>query len=87
MDRALPCRVERVVEHGPGAEPSEGLHIRFEVAAPRCLRLDRLLASELGVSRSTLGRLVTSGCLQVLPQDKRALRRTVRDGQEVFYAP
>ena len=48
--------------------------IRFEVPFPCDIRLDRLLAGELGISRSALERSVS-------PEDRDALRRRVRDGQ------
>jgi hypothetical protein len=48
--------------------------ITFDVPFPCDLRLDRLLATELGVSRSSLER-------RVLPEHRDALRKRVRDGQ------
>jgi hypothetical protein len=52
----------------------EHLCIRFYVPFPCNIRLDRLLAGELGISRSALER-------RVLPEQRAALRRRVRDGQ------
>jgi hypothetical protein len=48
--------------------------ITFDVPFPCDLRLDRLLATELGISRSSLER-------RVLPEHRDALRKRVRDGQ------
>jgi hypothetical protein len=48
--------------------------ITFDVPFPCDIRLDRLLATELGMSRSSLER-------RVLPEHRNALRRRVRDGQ------
>jgi hypothetical protein len=49
--------------------------IDFEVPFRCDIRLDRLLAAELGVSRSSL---------QVDPGQRGALRKRVRDGQRVY---
>src|SRR5688572_28966943 len=48
--------------------------ITFDVPFPCDIRLDRLLAAELGISRSSLER-------RVLPEHRHALRQRVRDGQ------
>ncbi len=48
--------------------------ITFDVPFPCDMRLDRLLATELGISRSSLER-------RVLPEHRDALRKRVRDGQ------
>ena len=55
-------------------EPAGHVIITFEVPFPCDIRLDRLLATELGMSRSSLER-------RVLPEHRNALRRRVRDGQ------
>jgi hypothetical protein len=51
--------------------------ITFDVPFPCDLRLDRLLATELGISRSSLER-------RVLPEHRDALRKRVRDGQTLM---
>jgi hypothetical protein len=48
--------------------------IQFAVPFPCDVRLDRLLAAELGISRGSLGRSVS-------PEQRDALRKRVRDGQ------
>jgi hypothetical protein len=48
--------------------------IHFDVPFPCDIRLDRLLAAELGISRSALKRRVS-------PEQREALRKRVRDGQ------
>jgi hypothetical protein len=48
--------------------------IHFDVPFPCDVRLDRLLAVELGISRNSLGRSVS-------PEQRDALRKRVRDGQ------
>lgn len=68
---ATPVRVER------GALPEGPAALRFTLPLPVQIRLDRLLAQELGVARSRLSELVEEG---------RALRRPVFDGQLVLLA-
>ncbi len=48
--------------------------ITFDVPFPCDMRLDRLLATQLGISRSSLER-------RVVPEHRAALRKRVRDGQ------
>jgi Uncharacterized protein conserved in bacteria len=70
-------RVE--VERTPldnGVDTGE-LHIHFDVPFPCDIRLDRLLAGELGISRSALERRVS-------PEQRDALRKRVRDGQTIY---
>ncbi|OHV76086.1 DUF1062 domain-containing protein [Rhizobium sp. LCM 4573] len=52
------------------------LVLRFPVG----LRLDRLLAAELGLSRSRLERLFAAGEIAIEPARKDALKRDVRNG-------
>lgn len=59
--------------------------IAFDVPFPCDLRLDRLLAAELGVSRSTLQGWHERAQLQVWPEQRGALSKRVRDGQRVTY--
>jgi len=66
------------VERGGGNAPPR--RIRLRVPYPCPVRLDRLLAQELGLSRSALQRAVQSGALTIDPGAARALRRDVRDG-------
>lgn len=68
---AVPVRVER------GPLPAGPVAVLLDVPFPVQLRLDRLLARELGVPRSRLPELV---------DDTRALRRPVRDRQLVLLA-
>lgn len=57
--------------------------IELEVALPSSLRLDRLLAGELGLSRSKLQSLHEEGLLIIEPDRKDVLRRRVRSGMQV----
>ena len=61
-----------------GAMPTRQLEILCSVPEPVGLRVDRLLASELHLSRSRIRRLAESGDLVALPQG-----RTVRDGMRL----
>lgn len=60
------------------------LWIRCAVPSPVTLRLDRLLADELQLSRSHIHALEQAGALTVAsPAPSRVLRKPVRDGTEV----
>jgi hypothetical protein len=58
----------------------DGIRIDFSVPLPCCLRLDRLLAAELGVSRTKIQDLQDAGRLKLSPNGERMLRRPVREG-------
>lgn len=57
------------------------LRLAVQLPAGTELRLDRLLALALGISRSELGRLAKRGQILEPAKADRALRRPVRDGQ------
>jgi hypothetical protein len=63
--------------------PARRLEIRCAVPEPTGLRVDRLLARELRLSRSSIQRLERSGELVVFPEGSR-LRRAVRDGMRLI---
>lgn len=62
---------------------SDWIVIELEVVLPTSLRLDRLVAGELGLSRSKLQSLHEQGRLVVGPERKDVLRRRVRSGMQV----
>ncbi|MFT4181919.1 MAG: DUF1062 domain-containing protein [Rhizobium sp.] len=67
-------------------ERSDGcgtLDIELAVTFPVSTRLDRLLASELGISRSRLHALHDEAKLQVHPDRAGILKRRVRDGMRI----
>jgi hypothetical protein len=68
------------------AQPRE-LHILCIVPCPVALRLDRLLADELRLSRSRVHALEKSGALVAAPSASRALRKSVRDGTKLLIKP
>jgi hypothetical protein len=59
------------------------LEIELSVPFPTRLRLDRLLASELKISRSGLSALRENGLLRMRPDDRDIMRRRIRSGMWV----
>ncbi|WP_119274920.1 DUF1062 domain-containing protein [Taklimakanibacter deserti] len=59
------------------------LEITLVVRSAVGLRLDRLLAAELGLSRSRLHALREQGQLRIDPDHKDVLRRRIRDGTRI----
>ena len=59
------------------------LEIEFSISFPTSARLDRLLASELRVSRSRLSALHEAGLLKTKPDRADILRRRIRNGVRV----
>ncbi|WP_299620989.1 DUF1062 domain-containing protein [Pelagibius sp.] len=72
-------QVHKTVLAAP-SEPPRSLEIRLAVPDPVRLRLDRLLAGELGLARQRLQNLEKSGRLALHPARARMLRRPLRDG-------
>jgi hypothetical protein len=66
--------------------PFATVDIIMAVPTPTCLRADRLLATELGLSRARIDALQEAGRLLIVPQGARALRRPVRDQTRVTIA-
>jgi hypothetical protein len=65
-----------------GTTPLRSLEIDCVVPEPTGVRLDRLLASELDLSRSSIQRLETVGQIRVFPPGS-SLRRSLRDGMRL----
>ncbi len=63
--------------------PARRLEIRCAVPETTRLRVDRLLATELRLSRSRIRNLQDTGDLAVSPEGSRMLRTAVRDGMRV----
>jgi len=61
----------------------ELLEIELSVPFPTSTRLDRLLASELGISRAQLSALRASALLSTNPDSTDILRRRIRTGTRV----
>jgi hypothetical protein len=64
-------------------EGATGLEIFLSIEAPISLRLDRLLANELGISRARLQTLGERRWLAVRPAGAKALRKPARNGTAV----
>jgi hypothetical protein len=75
--------VAKEVLSGNTAQPRE-LQILCVVPYAIALRLDRLLADELQLSRSRIQALEKSGALVTSPSASRVLRKSVRDGMTLL---
>ena len=62
-----------------------GSHMIFiESHYPGIIRLDRLLAQQLRISRTFIQELVESGRLHIYPGGKNALRKAAHTGQRIL---
>ncbi|CAN7281320.1 DUF1062 domain-containing protein [Mesorhizobium amorphae] len=68
---------------GDAPETPSALELRLALETPTSLRLDRLLAGELGISRSRLQALEERRSLSVDSDGAKALRKSVRTGTVV----
>lgn len=84
VDTDVRVQVERTPFACEAASPEHAC-IHFEVPFPCDLRLDRLLAGELSISRSALQGWYEREELTVRPEQRGALSKRVRDGQHVRY--
>ena len=66
-----------------GSEPWSTLEIVLSVPTPTSLRLDRLLSTELHLSRGYISRLARDGRLRVAPERGHELRRSIVDGTKI----
>lgn len=66
-------------EHGPWSV----LEILFSVLRPTSIRLDRLLAAQLHLSRTRIQKLKKAGHIHSFPNAPNVLRRPVTDGMRV----
>jgi hypothetical protein len=73
IDTDVRVEIERTAFACEAVEPGQHC-IHFDVPFPCDIRLDRLLAGELGISRSALEHSVSA-------EQRDALRKRVRDGQ------
>lgn len=64
-------------------DSAAALELRLGLDMPTSLRLDRLLANELGISRSRLQALEERRLLVVDPDGTKALRKPVRSGTTI----
>ena len=68
---------------GGARDRAAALELRLGLEMPTSLRLDRLLASELGISRSRLQALEERRLLIVDPDGDKALRKPARQGMTI----
>ncbi|MBE1710307.1 MULTISPECIES: DUF1062 domain-containing protein [Mesorhizobium] len=68
---------------GGASESAVALELQLGLEMPTSLRLDRLLASELGISRSRLQTLAERRLLVVDPDGAKALRKPARQGMTI----
>lgn len=84
-DRVEACeevRVEKVILSGDAASPDR-LDIALGLSGSCDLRLERLLAQELALSRSAVRRLYEMRAMTVTPAGRAVLRRSVRNEQSI----
>lgn len=81
VDEGGAVAVDKAVVADPG--DFTALEIALTVALPTPLRLDRLLATELRLSRSRVERLRDDGRLRLAAGDDDALRRRIRTGTRI----
>lgn len=79
-DAEVPVQVQHIPSNGMSGV-SGRLRVVLELLYPCHIRLDRLLAEELQVSRACVERWIEGGALEVLPAEAHVLRRPARHGQ------
>ena len=85
VEAVVDVRVEHAGRHGVVAIAGPQ-QIRLALDYPCVLRLDRLLADVLQVSRASIHRWYDCDLLQVWPREKHPLRKPVRHGQVLFFS-
>ena len=68
-----------------GGKAPQRLEITFVLAAPVGLRLDRMIAAQLGLARNRLHRLQEEGRLAISTKAKRWLRKSPPDGARIAF--
>src|ERR1700691_4632717 len=68
-----------------GSEPWSALEIVLSVPTPTSLRLDRLLSTELRLSRGCISKLARDERLRVAPERGHELRRSIADGTKISF--
>lgn len=82
LDVAAPAEADLAVDR-PAITPGVALEVALRVAPGAVLRLDRLLARELGWSRSQLHSAAATSRVTIDPGGAAALRRPARDGARI----
>ncbi len=84
VEAAVPYEVRWRSEDLAQSALDPGLTIEIRLVDPVEVRLDRLLADELGFSRSQVSKLSKEGVLRAESRAKNPLRRAAFDRQKVF---
>lgn len=82
IDQDTAVRVEKRTDGGSIAGAA-CLEIILALSLPCRLRLDGLLARELGIARNAILRAHEAGALTLMPASRKVLRAPVRDGQQI----
>lgn len=83
VDMTFEVRIESS-ETGLGDHVVGSRMIVIESPYPGIIRLDRLLAHQLRISRTSVQELYDSGRLCIYPDGKNALRKTAQTGQRIL---
>ncbi|MGE6783061.1 DUF1062 domain-containing protein [Ensifer adhaerens] len=81
IEEFVGCHVERRVMSGTTA--CTRLEIILAAPGASSLRVDRLLSTELAVSRARLTRLEAGGLLTLVPEARKGLQRPIRHGSRI----
>jgi len=70
-----------------GAASCKAIEIELQIALPVSIRLDRLLAAELKLSRARLQALSDGGVIRIVPDENDMLRRRLKTGVMISINP
>ena len=85
VDTTFEVRVESS-ESGLDGHMDRSRIIVIELSHPGIIRLDRLVAQQLRISRASVEELYDKGQLRIYPDLKNALRKTAHSGQRILLA-
>ncbi|MEJ5018318.1 DUF1062 domain-containing protein [Ochrobactrum vermis] len=85
VDEFSECEVVKGIAHGTAN--SKLIEIELQVALTASIRLDRLLATELQISRASLQALCDRRVIRIAPDENSILRRRVKTGVVISINP
>lgn len=85
VDEFSECEVAKGIARGTAS--SKAIEIELRVALPVSIRLDRLLATELQMSRASLQTLCDRGVIRIEPDENSILRRRIKTGVVISINP
>ncbi|MHC5231348.1 DUF1062 domain-containing protein [Brucella sp. LJL56] len=85
VDEFSECEVVKGIACGTAS--SKAIEIELQVALPVSIRLDRLLATELQISRASLQALFDRGVIRIEPDESSILRRRIKTGVVISINP